>query len=92
MALTIKIRAMTKFFIQITIVLTLLSVTCQEEPCITPDNCNLKPSLGPCDGFVIIYYYDSDSGKCREYMWGGCDGHVPFETLEACEECICNND
>jgi len=36
------------------------------------------------------YYYDEEEKKCKEFIWGGCDGVVPFETLEECEEqCDC---
>lgn len=32
------------------------------------------------------YYFDSASGTCKAFSWGGCDGSVPFDTLEACRK------
>ena len=32
------------------------------------------------------YYYDSDAGQCKEFIWGGCGGVVPFETMADCKE------
>ena len=29
-------------------------------------------------------------GKCKEFTWGGCDGIVPFDTMEECEKCECS--
>ncbi|MBA4146415.1 MAG: proteinase inhibitor I4 serpin, partial [Cytophaga sp.] len=29
--------------------------------------------------------------KCKEFIWGGCGGVVPFETLEECKGgCQCD--
>ena len=25
-----------------------------------------------------------ESESCQEFTWGGCQGSVPFETMEAC--------
>lgn len=50
-------------------------------------NCNLEPDPGPCEGLFIKYYFDKDEDKCKEFSWGGCEGTVPFDTFEECEEC-----
>jgi hypothetical protein len=47
-------------------------------------NCALKPEAGPCRMAVKRYYYDPETKKCKEFLYGGCKGVVPFETLEAC--------
>jgi hypothetical protein len=31
------------------------------------------------------YYFDNKEGKCKEFLWGGCDGTVPFDSLDVCE-------
>jgi hypothetical protein len=46
--------------------------------------CSLKPERGPCKGMFERYYYDAGSRSCRQFVWGGCGGVVPFETMEAC--------
>ena len=49
------------------------------------ERCNLKPEGGPCKALFERYYFDPVSKKCRPFFYGGCDGVVPFETLEACK-------
>ena len=69
------------------IVFSLAFVSCDcDDDC---SACDQLPEVGPCDAAIPIYYYDQDSMKCVQFIWGGCDGVVPFETLEACEECDC---
>lgn len=46
--------------------------------------CNLKPDPGPCKALFNHYYFDSSSKSCRSFSYGGCDGVVPFETLNEC--------
>lgn len=52
------------------------------------ERCTLEPDPGPCRAAMPRYYYDAESGTCKEFIWGGCHGTVPFETLEACQICI----
>jgi len=36
------------------------------------------------------YYYDAETKTCKEFLYGGCQGVVPFETLEGCRKgCGC---
>jgi hypothetical protein len=51
--------------------------------------CNLAPDTGPCKAYIPRYYFDHSDGKCKQFIWGGCDGVVPFQTLEQCNECQC---
>ena len=51
--------------------------------------CDLIPDPGLCKAYFPRYYFDKKEGKCKEFIWGGCDGVVPFQTLEACEKCGC---
>lgn len=54
--------------------------------------CSLKPERGPCKAIFERYYYDAVNKNCRPFIWGGCGGVVPFETLEACSrECGSGN-
>jgi hypothetical protein len=50
------------------------------------DNCSLEPETGPCKAMITRYYYDKALKKCKSFTWGGCQGVVPFETLEDCEK------
>ncbi len=48
--------------------------------------CSLKPESGPCKALYRKYYFDSESKKCKNFGWGGCDGVVPFDSGEDCKE------
>ena len=49
------------------------------------DECYLEPDSGPCFGNMPMYYYNLDSQSCEIFIWGGCDGFVPFQTLIECQ-------
>ena len=68
-------------------VLFLLLFSCADDN--SCPECDLIPQVGPCNAAIPIYYYDQDSMKCVQFIWGGCEGVVPFETLEACQDCDC---
>jgi hypothetical protein len=78
--------------IKLAISLILLSITMSacEENCQESDRCALKPEVGNCKAAINKYYFDQSTGKCMVFSWGGCNGVVPFETLEECEDqCDC---
>jgi hypothetical protein len=45
--------------------------------------CRKKPERGPCKGMFQSYYFDAVSHSCKMFIWGGCQGSVPFRK-EAC--------
>ncbi len=49
--------------------------------------CLLEPDSGPCEAAITRYYFDQEEGICKEFMWGGCQGTVPFEYIEGCKPC-----
>ncbi len=51
----------------------------------TVTSCNLKQEQGSCKAYFIKYYFDNNERKCMEFVWGGCGGVVPFDTLEECQ-------
>lgn len=46
--------------------------------------CSLQAEAGPCKAVFERYYFDPESKSCKKFIWGGCQGVVPFETLEDC--------
>jgi len=46
--------------------------------------CELKPDTGPCRAAIPRFYFDQESQKCKQFIWGGCQGTVPFETMNEC--------
>jgi poly-gamma-glutamate synthesis protein (capsule biosynthesis protein) len=57
--------------------------------CPRPAECDLKPDPGKCKAATKRYYYDAVEKKCKEFLWGGCGGVAPFETMDACKACEC---
>ncbi|XP_047184784.1 papilin b, proteoglycan-like sulfated glycoprotein isoform X2 [Scophthalmus maximus] len=55
----------------------------------TGNMCSLPRDDGPCDAWMVRFYYDSGSGKCTEFWYGSCQGNANnFASLEACQrEC-----
>ncbi len=60
---------------------------CREDTQLDP-SCNLLPDAGPCKAAISKYYFDISRDSCTEFTWGGCEGIIPFETFETCEQ-IC---
>ena len=50
------------------------------------NKCLLTPEVGPCKAIIKKYYFDYKENKCQEFIWGGCLGVVPFETMEDCKK------
>ncbi|MBN1599923.1 MAG: BPTI/Kunitz domain-containing protein [Bacteroidales bacterium] len=55
------------------------------------EECFLEPDPGPCYAYIPRYYFNQETGECTMFIWGGCNGVVPFETLEECLECECDS-
>jgi hypothetical protein len=52
-----------------------------------PDvRCEQKPERGPCKALFERFHYHAKDRKCLPFFWGGCEGTVPFETLEECKK------
>ena len=60
-----------------------------EEDCKKSERCDLISDPGLCKAYFPKYYFDKTEGKCKEFIWGGCNGVVPFNTLEECKQCEC---
>lgn len=70
------------------LLLLIILASCQGDET-RSGRCNLTPDPGPCKALFPKYYFDKSEGKCNEFSWGGCDGVVPFDTLEECKQCEC---
>jgi len=50
------------------------------------DICTLPADAGPCEAVVPRFYFNSSTGQCEPFSYGGCEGNANnFETMEACE-------
>lgn len=56
------------------------------------ENCQLTPDAGDCEAAIKKYYYDPEDRKCKEFVWGGCEGTVPYDELIPCQKaCECED-
>lgn len=72
----------------------LSSATCCREETdipspVQPVACTLVPDAGMCNAAFVRYYFDPKEKKCKPFVWGGCGGVVPFQTLQECQDCGC---
>jgi hypothetical protein len=70
-------------FVATTEALTTESTTQAPE---TPNPICSEPKLsGPCRAAIPRFYFDTESGKCDTFSWGGCKPNSNnFQTLEEC--------
>ena len=83
---------MNRTAIKASILLLMLSLIQCKDDCQRNDRCFLEPDPGPCYSFAAItkYYFDKEEKKCKPFTYGGCDGVVPFDTMEECKNgCLC---
>ncbi|XP_019631664.1 PREDICTED: uncharacterized protein LOC109475460 [Branchiostoma belcheri] len=60
------------------------AVCCPTE---VEDPCEQPKDVGPCDGIFPRWFYNSLTGECELFDYGGCDGNSNnFQTLEECED------
>ena len=54
-----------------------------------PPACQQAADAGMCRAAIQRYYFDASSAECRQFIWGGCGGSVPFETRQDCvQQCL----
>ena len=54
-------------------------------------SCDQYPDPGPCFAAIEIFYFNQETDLCESFIWGGCAGVVPFETLIDCQNQCQNN-
>ena len=67
----------------------LVFAACQKKE--IPSRCFEKPKVGFCRAAFTKYYFDNNSNSCKEFIWGGCKGFVPFNSKKECiSSCVEN--
>jgi hypothetical protein len=49
-----------------------------------PVECLTKPDPGSCHAAQTKFYYDYREDRCKPFVYGGCAGRVPFQTMKDC--------
>lgn len=80
---------MKRILLAIAVLATVLQLpACSSGPSL-PAACEQPPESGRCRASHTRWWFDERGGTCKAFIWGGCDGSVPFETLEACQsQCL----
>jgi len=60
------------------------------KDCNQIDACFLPPEPSDCLAVIPKYFYNQETEQCEQFIWGGC-GDYPFDTIEECEVCLCND-
>ena len=58
-------------------------------PSLSAGRCEMPKDPGPCVSFMSRWYFNSESGRCEKFIYGGCQGNRnKFLTeLECTAEC-----
>ncbi|CAL1290550.1 unnamed protein product [Larinioides sclopetarius] len=56
---------------------------CQE---FCEETCDKKFERGPCEGYLVRYYYDKETDECKTFSYGGCRGNTNNFRLQ--KECM----
>ena len=49
------------------------------------NSCKVEPDPGFCRAAFEKYYFNSETSSCEQFIWGGCGGLVPFDSLSECQ-------
>lgn len=49
------------------------------------ERCLQKPDPGLCKAYIPKFYFDQETQSCKQFIWGGCKGSVPFDDLDTCQ-------
>lgn len=71
--------------------LILNNLTCHGCPMLQPPTnstfCTQPSAQGDCRAYIPSFFYNSESGVCEDFVYGGCGGNLNnFPTLEDCAE------
>lgn len=85
---------MNRYFRLVLFALMMATQSCNEDQTIEQsatciEKCNQEPEVGQCNAAVPIFYFNKNTKKCDTFIWGGCNGVVPFITQEECINCGC---
>jgi len=78
-----------KHFTYVLALMAFSFIACKDD-CERPTACSLEPEASLCQLAFVKYLYNQQTKQCEQFIWNGC-GDYPFDTLEECEVCLCND-
>ncbi|XP_035683938.1 mucin-5B-like isoform X1 [Branchiostoma floridae] len=58
-----------------------------QTTCGPTDPCEQAMDPGPCEAIFPRWYFNSQTGQCEQFIYGGCDGNGNnFVTVEECQD------
>lgn len=48
--------------------------------------CSLEPDPGLCRAYFTRAFFNPATKRCESFVWGGCNGVVPFESVQECQQ------
>ncbi|CAH6776817.1 Spint3 [Phodopus roborovskii] len=70
-----KLQASLSFFLILTFCQHLYSEPSQVSRKPLPSLCSLPMQIGECRALLLRWYYNTKSGKCVRFNFGGCGGN-----------------
>ncbi|XP_018346335.1 PREDICTED: PI-actitoxin-Afv2b-like [Trachymyrmex septentrionalis] len=78
--MNLKLRLLFVFVI----VILIHEITSKQQ--LYPSLCLLPMKMGPCRADIPRYAYNSASGQCEQFIYGGCHANANnFKTMSECE-------
>ena len=65
--------------------------SCSDGDLDCENRCRILPDPGICLAAIPKYYFNTSTGQCEVFVWGGCGGVIPFQTLQDCVSCGCED-
>jgi hypothetical protein len=72
-----------KFIFSLFVIFSFIGCTTSNEK--LDSRCYEIPEAGKCRAMFTKFYFNQEENVCKSFIWGGCGGKVPFETLEECK-------
>lgn len=63
-----------------------LLTACSSKSDKLSSKCYTVPKTGNCKAMINKYYFNIEDKSCKSFIWGGCGGNIPFQTLEECKK------
>ncbi|EHH65301.1 HKIB9 [Macaca fascicularis] len=83
-----QLQASLSFLLILTLCLELRSELSQDTITdLLPNVCSFPMEKGPCQAYMIRWFFNSETGECELFAYGGCRGNSNnFSRKEECEK------